>query len=170
MSRKPKTTPPVRSSTPPTGSIEDFYKLGVRFREATGEVLAWDAASQPQSVSRYQSLTTASPVAGTQYTFDAAGRLTSLGHAQGGTTLAGVGRSCRHRRCWAEPAKEEPKPLLRLWRAGDGAFQERARLVAIKAETVVIENEDGKLIELKIADLSELDQRFVNRTKRQGKD
>ena len=36
MARQPKATPPERSSTPPTGSIRDFYNLGVAFQEATG--------------------------------------------------------------------------------------------------------------------------------------
>lgn len=36
MARKPKTTPPDRFSTPPTGSIRDFYNLGVAFQEVTG--------------------------------------------------------------------------------------------------------------------------------------
>jgi hypothetical protein len=36
MARPPKTTPPARSSTPPTGSIRDFYNLGIAFQEATG--------------------------------------------------------------------------------------------------------------------------------------
>lgn len=34
MARQPKPTPPARSSTPPTGSIEDYYRLGVAFLEA----------------------------------------------------------------------------------------------------------------------------------------
>ena len=36
MARQSKTSAPVRSSSPPLGSIEDFYKLGVEFLKATG--------------------------------------------------------------------------------------------------------------------------------------
>lgn len=36
MARQLKTSPPLWSSTPPTGSIEAFYRLGVAFQEATG--------------------------------------------------------------------------------------------------------------------------------------
>lgn len=34
--RQPKTIPPTRSSTPPLGSISEFYELGSKFLEATG--------------------------------------------------------------------------------------------------------------------------------------
>jgi hypothetical protein len=36
MARRPKTTLPDRSSTPLTGSIKDFYNLGVEFQDTTG--------------------------------------------------------------------------------------------------------------------------------------
>ena len=37
MARPPKTPPPVRSSSPPLGSIRDFYELGTKFLKAAGD-------------------------------------------------------------------------------------------------------------------------------------
>jgi YD repeat-containing protein len=50
--------------------------------------LAYDAASQWQTITRYADLAGTKLVAQSDYTFDAAGRLTALAHAQGTTTLA----------------------------------------------------------------------------------
>lgn len=36
MARKPKPSPPVRSSSPPLGSIRELYELGTKFLKATG--------------------------------------------------------------------------------------------------------------------------------------
>jgi YD repeat-containing protein len=51
--------------------------------------LAYDAASQWQSITRYADLAATKLVATSNYAFDAAGRLTNLDHVQGATTLAG---------------------------------------------------------------------------------
>jgi YD repeat-containing protein len=51
--------------------------------------LTYDAASQWQTITRYADLAATKLVATSDYTFDAAGRLTALTHAQGATPLAG---------------------------------------------------------------------------------
>jgi RHS repeat-associated protein len=51
--------------------------------------LAYDAASQWQTITRYADLSATKLVATSSYTYDAAGRLTSLDHSQGSTSLAG---------------------------------------------------------------------------------
>jgi YD repeat-containing protein len=51
--------------------------------------LSYDAASQWQTITRYADLAATKLVATSDYTFDAAGRLTVLSHAQGATPLAG---------------------------------------------------------------------------------
>jgi YD repeat-containing protein len=51
--------------------------------------LGYDAASQWQTITRYADLVGTKLVATSQYTYDAAGRLTGLNHMQGSTTLAG---------------------------------------------------------------------------------
>jgi hypothetical protein len=50
--------------------------------------LAYDAAGQWQSITRYSDLAGVELVATSSYVFDQASRLTSLTHAQGATTLA----------------------------------------------------------------------------------
>ncbi len=50
--------------------------------------LAYDAASQWQTITRYADLVGTKLVAQSDYNLDAAGRLTALAHAQGATTLA----------------------------------------------------------------------------------
>jgi RHS repeat-associated protein len=51
--------------------------------------LSYDAASQWQTITRYGDLAATKLVATSDYTFDAAGRLTALTHEQGATPLAG---------------------------------------------------------------------------------
>jgi YD repeat-containing protein len=51
--------------------------------------LSYDATSQYQTITRYADLAPTKLVATSDYTFDAAGRLTALTHAQGATPLAG---------------------------------------------------------------------------------
>jgi RHS repeat-associated protein len=51
--------------------------------------LTYDAGSQWQTITRYADLAATKLVATSDYTFDAAGRLTVLSHAQGATPLAG---------------------------------------------------------------------------------
>jgi RHS repeat-associated protein len=51
--------------------------------------LTYDAASQWQSITRYADLAATKVVATSAYTFDAVGRMTSLDHSQGSTSLAG---------------------------------------------------------------------------------
>ncbi|MCL4207914.1 MAG: hypothetical protein KJ000_35965 [Pirellulaceae bacterium] len=51
--------------------------------------LTYDAASQYQTITRYADLAATKLVATSDYTLDAAGRLTVLSHAQGATPLAG---------------------------------------------------------------------------------
>jgi YD repeat-containing protein len=51
--------------------------------------LTYDAASQYQTITRYADLAATKLVASSDYTFDAAGRLTALTHAQDAVTLAG---------------------------------------------------------------------------------
>ena len=54
MSRQPKTTPPVRSSTPPTDPIRDFYNLGIAFHKTTGgERSLAGTAKEPASDHQY---------------------------------------------------------------------------------------------------------------------
>jgi RHS repeat-associated protein len=51
--------------------------------------LTYDAASQWQTITRYADLAATKLVATSAYAFDAAGRMTSLDHSQGSTSLAG---------------------------------------------------------------------------------
>jgi hypothetical protein len=46
MARKTKTPPPVRSSSPPLGSIRDFYELGTKFLKASGRERSPGAAEE----------------------------------------------------------------------------------------------------------------------------